>query len=132
MALQNITVNAMITTTSNKTKENYAPRKTAYLKVAEEDKGRLISFGVPEYTSREGESFFCVKLTDSLKLWDNNSSYKTIDTTVNAPNFRTTENVMMKMNIIKGNKDNNDFYRLNAIQCEVNNIETITETNPFE
>ena len=34
MALDNITINAMITTTSNKTKENYAPRKTAFLKVA--------------------------------------------------------------------------------------------------
>ena len=29
MALDNITINAIITTTSNKTKENYAPRKTA-------------------------------------------------------------------------------------------------------
>lgn len=132
MALQNITVNAMITTTSNKTKENYAPRKTAYLKVAEEDKERLISFGVPEYTSQEGEPFFCVKLTDSIKIWDRNGKYQTIDTSVNAPNFKTNENAMLKMNIIKGNKDNNDFYRLNAIQGEVNNIETITETNPFE
>lgn len=132
MALQNITINAMITTTSNKTKENYAPRKTAYLKVAEEDRGRLISFGVPEYTSKEGESFFCVKLTDSIKLWDRQGNFKTIDTTVNAPNFKTTENVMMRMNIIKGNKNNNDFYRLNAIQGEVENIETIKETNPFE
>lgn len=132
MALQNITINAIITTTSNKTKENFAPRKTAFLKVADEDKGRLISFGVPEYTSKDGESFFCVKLTDSVKLWDRTGGYQTIDTTVNDPNFRTTENVMMKMNIIKGNKNNNDFYRLNAIQCEVENIETIKETNPFE
>lgn len=132
MALQNITINAMITTTSNKTKENHAPRKTAYLKVAEEDKGRLISFGVPEYTSHEGESFFCVKLTDSLKLWDRTGGYQTINTTVNTPNFKTSENVMMKMNIIKGNKNNNDFYRLNAIKGEVENIETIKETNPFE
>lgn len=132
MALQNITINAMITTTSNKTKENYAPRKTAYLKVADEDKGRLIAFGVPEYTSCEGETFFCVKLTDTVKLWDRADGFQTIDTTVNAPNFRTTENIMIKMNIIKGNKNNNDFFRLNAIQGEVENIETIKETNPFE
>ncbi|MCQ2966742.1 MAG: hypothetical protein MJ250_08440 [Alphaproteobacteria bacterium] len=132
MALENITIQGMITTTSNKTKENFAPRKTAFLKVAEEDKGRLITFGIPEYTSREGETFFCVKLTDSVKLWDKNGGYQTIDTTVNAPNFKTTENVMLRMNIVKGNKNHNDFYRLNAIQCEVENIETIKETNPFE
>ena len=132
MALQNITINAMITTTSNKTKENFAQRKTAFLKVAEEDRGRLISFGVPEYTSQDGESFFCVKLTDSVKLWDRAGGFGTIDATVNAPNFITTENVMFKMNIIKGNKNNNDFYRLNAIQGEVEDIETIKEASPFE
>ena len=70
MALDNITINAIITTTSNKTKENYAPRKTAFLNVAEEDRERLISFGVPEYVSKEGEKFFCVKLTDEVKLWN--------------------------------------------------------------
>lgn len=132
MALENITINAIITTTSNKTKENFAPRKTAFLKVADEDKGRLISFGVPEYTSKDGESFFCVKLTDIVKLWNKNGQYVTIDTTVDAPNFKTTEDIMLRMNIIKGNKNHNDFYRLNAIQCEVENIETIKETNPFE
>lgn len=132
MALENITINAIITATCNKNKENYAPRKTAYLKVAEEDKGRLISFGVPEYTSKDGESFFCVKLTDSIKLWNRQGEYQTIDTTVNAPNLRTNENVMLKMNIVKGNKHNNDYYRLNAILCEVENIETFKETNPFE
>ena len=132
MALQNIIINAIITTTSNKTKEHFAPRKTAYLKVADEDKERLISFGVPEYKSKDGESFFCVKLADSVKLWDRNGKYTTIDTSVNAPNFKTIDNAMLQMNIIKGNKNNNDFYRLNAIQGEEENIETIKETNPFE
>lgn len=132
MALQNITIEAIITATSNKQKENFAQRKTAFLKVADEDRNRLISFGVPEYTSKDGESFFCVKLTDSLKLWDRKGEYKEINTTVDDPNFKTTDNVMLKMNIIKGNKHNNDFYRLNAILGEVDNIETIKETNPFE
>lgn len=132
MTLDNITINAMITTTSNKTKENFAPRKTAFLKVADEDKARLITFGVPEYTSKDGESFFCVKLTDALKLWDKKGECQTIDTSVEAPNLKTTENVMLRMNIIKGNKNHNDFYRLNAIQGEAENIETIKETNPFE
>lgn len=132
MALDNITINAIITTTSNKTKENFAPRKTAFLNVAEEDRERLISFGVPEYVSKEGQKFFCVKLTDEVKLWNRKGEYVTIDTTVNAPNFKTTENVMLRMNIVKGNKNHNDFYRLNAIQCEGDNIETIKETNPFE
>ena len=132
MALNNITINAIITATSNKTKENYAPRKTAFLNVAEEDKERLIAFGVPEYTSKEGEKFFCVKLTDKVKLWNRQGEYTTIEATIDAPNFKTTENVMLRMNIIKGNKNHNDFYRLNAIQCEGDNIETIKETNPFE
>ena len=132
MALDNITINAIITTTSNKTKENFAPRKTAFLNVAEEDRERLISFGVPEYESKEGQKFFCVKLTDEVKLWNRKGEYVTIDTTVTAPNFKTTENVMLRMNIVKGNKNHNDFYRLNAIQCEGDNIETIKETNPFE
>lgn len=132
MTLDNITINAIITTTSNKTKENFAPRKTAFLNVAEEDRERLIAFGVPEYTSKEGQKFFCVKLTDSVKLWNRNGEYVTIDTTVDAPNFKTTENVMLRMNIVKGNKSHKDFYRLNAIQCEGDNIETIKETNPFE
>ena len=81
MTLNNIIIKAMITTTSNKTKEHFAPRKTAFLKVS---------------------------------------------------NFKTTEHVMFPVNIIKGNKHNNDFYRLNAILCEEDNIETIKETNPFE
>ena len=132
MTMDNITINAIITTTSNKTKENFAPRKTAFLKVAEEDRERLSSFGVPEYTSKEGEAFFCVKLTDCVKLWNKQGEYQTIDTTVNDPNFKTTENVMLRMNIVKGNKNRNDFYRLNAIQGDVENIETIKETNPFE
>lgn len=132
MALNNIIVKAMITTTSNKTKEHFVPRKTAFLKVADVDRDRLISFGVPEYRSKDGEPFFCVKLTDSIKLWDKNGNFLEIDTSVNAPNFKTTENVMFNVNIIKGNKNNNDFYRLNAILCEEENIETIKETNPFE
>lgn len=132
MALENITINAIITATSNKQKEDFAPRKTAFLKVAEEDRNRLIAFGVPEYTSKDGESFFCVKLTDSVKLWNRKGEYVTIETTVDSPNFKTTENVMLRMNIIKGNKNHNDFYRLNAILCEADNIETIKETNPFE
>ena len=131
MALNNIIIKASITATSNKTKEHFAPRKTAYLKVADEDKERLISFGIPEYTSKDGETFFCVKLADSVKLWDNYGNHITIDTSVNTQNFKTTENVMLEMSIIKGNKHNNDFYRLNAILCEVENIETIKETNPF-
>lgn len=131
MTLNNIIIKASITTTSNKTKEHFAPRKTAFLKVADVDRDRLISFGVPEYTSKDGEPFFCVKLADSVKLWDSYGNHTTIDTSVNAPNFKTTENVMLRMNIIKGNKHNNDYYRLNAILCEEDNIETIKETNPF-
>ena len=132
MALDNITINAIITTTSNKTKENYAPRKTAFLNVAEEDRERLISFGVPEYVSKEGEKFFCVKLTDEVKLWNREGKYTTIDATIDAPNFKTTENVMLRMNIVKGNKNHNDFYRLHASRVVCWNIETIKETNPFE
>lgn len=131
MTLQNITIYANITSTSNKTKEHFTPRKTAFLKVSDVDKESLISFGIPEYTSKNGESFFCVKLADSIKLWDGAGRYKTLDTSVNAPNFKTSEDVMFLMNIIKGNKHNNDFYRLNAILCEEENIETIKETNPF-
>ena len=119
MTLNNIIINASITTTSNNTKEHFAPRKTAFLKVADVDKERLISFGIPEYTSKNGESFFCVKLADSVKLWDSYGNHTSIDATVNAPNFKTSE---FQMNIIKGN---NDFYRLNAILCEEENIETI-------
>lgn len=131
MTLNNIVIYASITTTSNKTKQHFTPRKTAFLKVADVDIERLISFGIPEYTSKNGESFFCVKLADSIKLWDGAGRYKTLDTSVNAPNFKTTEDVMFQMNIIKGNKHNNDYFRLNAIQCEEVNIETIEETNPF-
>ena len=131
MTLQNITIYANITSTSNKTKEHFTPRKTAFLKVSDVDKESLISFGIPEYTSKNGESFFCVKLADSIKLWDGAGRYKTLDTSVNAPNFKTSEDVMFPMNIIKGNKHNNDFYRLNGILCEEENIETIKETNPF-
>lgn len=130
MALNNITINAIITSTSNKTKENFTPRKTAFLQVAEEDKGRLISFGIPEYTSKDGQKFFCVKLPDTIKLWDSKGNYKTMDTSVNAPNFRTSD-FMLRMNIIKGNKNHNDFFRLNAILGEDENVETIQETNPF-
>ena len=131
MTLNNIIIKASVTATSNKTKEHFAPRKTAYLKVADEDRERLISFGIPEYKSKEGESFFCVKLADSVKLWDRDGNHLTIDTSVNTQNFKTTENVMLEMSIVKGNKHNNDFYRLNAILCGEVNIETIKETNPF-
>lgn len=131
MALDNITINAIITTTSNKQKDNFIPHKTAFLNVAEEDKARLQAFGLQEYTSKDNVNFFCVKLPDKIKLWNNHGEFVELDTSVNTPNFKTRENVMLKMNVIKGNKNNNDFYRLNAILCEVEDIETIKETNPF-
>lgn len=131
MALQSINIYASITSTSNKTKAPFTPRKTAFLKVSDVDEERLISFGIRGYTTKNGDTFFCVKLADSIKLWNGAGRYKTLDTTVNAPNFKTTEDVMYPMSIIKGNKNNNDFYRLTAILCKDENIETIKETNPF-
>ena len=47
-------------------------------------------------------------------------------------NFKTPDNVMLPLNIIKGNHKNNDFFRLQAIMItDQKQIEEIKPENPF-
>ena len=132
--MENVIINGFISTTSNKQNKEFkveTPQKTAYLVLNTVNKKLLEDFGLTPYTSKEGEDFFCVKVVNQLKLYLNNSNVVLdYDATVNDPNFKTE--VPVRMNIIKGEKNKNVFYRLQALQVdEITDLVTIEATNPF-
>lgn len=141
--MESITILGTITTTSNKQNPEFkaeTPAKTAYLHVDEANKQKLIDFGLTAYTPKKAdettglkEDFFIVKLTQALKMYNKtvkNAKPTDLPCTVNDPNFRTDE--ALQLNIIKGEKSNNEFFRLNAVLVSrPNNIELLEAENPF-
>lgn len=141
--MESMTILATITTTSNKQSTEFkaeTPSKTAYLHVDEANKQKLIDFGLTMYTPKtpneetgEIEDYFIVKLTQSLKLYkntDKKAKPTEFPCGITEPNFFTDE--ALEMNIIKGEKSNNEFFRLNAIKVNrVNNLQLLEASNPF-
>lgn len=139
--MENLVINAAITATSNKQTEKFNvvnKRKSVYLVPnTKEDEKSLIDFGLTEYESeKDKKSFFVVKSSDIIKVWNGDLHVDNILSSVNDPNFKFIDNIVTQINIIKSEKNGNTFYRINAINLptgfgldEV--IEEVKETSPF-
>ena len=134
--MENLIIKGQITATSNKVNEDYKtdnPTKTAYVTVTD---GNIIqamkNFGLTEYSSKQDESrFFIIKLPQQLTLVKGNHMRK-MSGDVESPNIKTKDDTDFKMNIIKGRKKGNDFFRLQAIaDNEYSDVEQILMENPF-
>lgn len=133
--MENIVIEGIISTTSNKQSKEFRvenPQKTAYLELDEVNAKKLEDFGVSKYTSKDGDDFFCLKVVEKLKLYFEDKTNASVehDASVNAPNFKTEGKV--RMNIIKGEKTGNVFYRLQALLITTQNeLVEIEAENPF-
>ena len=142
--LTNLTFKGQITATSKKQDGDYKqeiPTKTAYVTTDEETAKKLVEFGLQEYTSKADQtSFFILKFPASLMVYyKSGAKEKRPDLSqitlegLETNNFKTPDEKLIGMNIIKGNHKNNDFFRLQAIQVEqMEDIEEIIPENPFE
>ena len=133
--MENIVIEGIISTTSNKQSKDFKvkkKKKTAYLELDEVNEKKLEAFGVSKYTSKDGDDFFCLKVVEKLKLYFDDKTNVSVEhyAGINAPNFKTTGKV--KMNVIKGEKTGNVFYRLQALMITTENeLVEIEAENPF-
>lgn len=141
--MENLVFEGQITATSKKQGEDFKqeiPTKTAYVVTDEETAKKLEAFGLQKYTSKEDNgSFFIMKFPFNLMVYlPNGFGEKRPDLSqitfegIETNNFKTPDELPLKMNVIKGNHKNNDFFRLQAIRLEnENDIEEIKPENPF-
>ena len=141
--MENIIVQGQITATSKKTAGDFSqvtPTKTAYVTTDAANAKKLEEFGLQKYSSKNNqEDFFIIKLPANLMVYTPNGyGQKRPDLSqievngVETNNFKTPEDKLLSMNIIKGNHKNNDFFRLQAIRIEdESDIEEIMPENPF-
>lgn len=141
--MENLVFLGQVTATSKKQGEDFKqeiPTKTAYVTTDEETAKKLEAFGLQKYTSKEDQgSFFIMKFPSNLMIYLTNGfgkkrpdlsqiTFEGIETN----NFKTPDGLHLKMNVIKGNHKNNDFFRLQAIRLEhESDIEEIKPENPF-
>lgn len=140
--MENIIVEGMITATSKKNSGDFKqeiPTKTAYVTTDETNAKRLEDFGVTKYTSKDGEDYFILKFPSNVMVYTPNGfgqkrpdlSQVTLEG-VETNNFKTPDDKMLSLNVIKGNHKNNDFFRLQAIRLtDLTDIEEIKPENPF-
>lgn len=139
--MENLVIKATITATSNKQTAKFNvenKRKSVYLSPnTKEDENSLIDFGLTKYVSeKDKKSFFVVKSSDIIKVWNGDLHVDNILSSVNDPNFKYIDNVVTEINIIKSEKTGNTFYRINAINLPIGFgldevIEEVKETSPF-
>lgn len=132
--MENLIIEGIISTTSNKQSSEFKvekPQKTAYLLLDKENADKLEKFGVRRYTSKTGEDFYCLKIVEQLKVYfDKSKASITVDAGVDVANFKTEK--VIKMNVIKGEKTGNTFYRLQALLLnELEDLVQIEAENPF-
>lgn len=136
--------NIKISTTSNKVDGKFkqeVPTKTAYLTTDEQTAKELEAFGLQKYTSKEdNEDFFILKLANKLRVYypDGHNELRQdlsnveIDGTETF-NFKTNDDSVISVNVVKGENMGNVFYRLQAILVDsASVIEPIEPENPFE
>ena len=132
--MENLIIEGIISTTSNKQSSEFKvekPQKTAYLLLDKENADKLEKFGVRKYTSKTGEDFYCLKIVEQLKVYfDKSKASITVDAGVDVANFKTEK--VIKMNVVKGEKTGNTFYRLQALLLnELEDLVQIEAENPF-
>lgn len=140
--MENLIVEGKITATSKKNDDRFKQEvltKTAYVSTDEHNAQLLEQFGLTKYTSKDGENYFIIKFPATLMVYTPNGFgekrpdlSQVIHEGVETNNFKTPDDKMLKLNIIKGNHMNNDFFRLQAIRVEhASDIEEIAPENPF-
>lgn len=138
--MKNINVKINITATSNKQNSQFKvenPKKSVYITPKNEtEKKKLLSFGLTEYTSKDGECFFIVKATDEIKCWLNGQVVEKLPASIEDPNFKFEPKKFLTVNIIQGENMNNKFYRINAIKFDNDTLlqhvyQPIEEECPF-
>ena len=137
--LDNILITGIITATSNRQSDMYNtdPRKTAYLKVdKEEDRDKLVEFGLVEYTTKDTEEpFFIVKMSEEVSLYMRNkkSPISKLDTSSLSENFETIKPVGIAILKGKSNKGKNTYNRIYALKVDSQSDIVVREPqNPFE
>ena len=140
--MENIIVKGQVTATSKKQSGDFAqevPTKTAYVSTDESNTKLLEDFGLTKYTSKDNENYFIIKFPANVMVFTPNGYGKKrpdlsrieVDG-VETNNFKTPDDKLLSLNIIKGNYKNNDFFRLQAIRIETDDdIEEIKPENPF-
>lgn len=123
-----------ISSTSKKEKEFKSNRLTAYIVPAnEQEKNKMIEFGLNPYTSADDETFFIMKTSAKIRLYmDNSNGYVELDGTDQGDLFKTKSNEIVKINVIVGENKGNKFYRLQSILDKNNAITKIESENPFD
>lgn len=136
--MENIIILGKITATSKKSDGKFkqeTPTKTAYVEAKDRiEKEKLVKFGLREYTSAaDGNNFFIIKLPQNVAVYVGESDEPfDIDGSTETANFKTADHIYTAINIIKGEKDGNEFYRLQAIMVsDSSQIEMIEKQNPF-
>ena len=141
--MENLIIEGQITATSKKQSGDFSqdiPTKTAYVRTDEVNAKKLVDFGLTKYTSKDNnEPFFIMKFPANLMVYLPNGFgekrpylSQIIFEGIETNNFKTSDNKLLKLNIIKGNHKNNDFFRLQAIRLESeSDIEEIKPENPF-
>lgn len=130
--LKSIIVQGVITSTSDKGNERFhtsTPQKTAYIETDLTNTKLLEDFGLRKYTSKEtGVNFFIVKLSQNVSHYVNKQLVDTISGLAGEGNHNfTTGERLVGLEIIKGTSDfGNDFYRLTAINGEIQEVERRT------
>lgn len=145
-----IIVDVNITATSNRTDDGFKQKnggtKTFYFNpVNEEERQKLIDFGMTEYTpdatidEPNPTPFFVAKSIKDLKIFTSKDNFYTIDCSVsNSNNYCNKEGKQstIALTFVKSSqKGINDFYRVSAIMGKEEfdtMFDTIKPTNPFE
>lgn len=132
--MENKVFTVQISSTSKKEKEFKSNRLTAYIiPASENDKNKMIEFGLNPYTSADDETFFIMKTSSKIRLYmDNSNGYVELDGTVEGDLFKTKPNETVKINVILGENKGNKFYRLQSILDTDNAITKIESENPFD
>src|SRR5699024_12256006 len=129
--MENIVIKGIITATSKKnndeTFKQEVPTKTAFVSTDEENAKKLEEFGLTKYTSKEGDDYFIIKFPANLMVYlpngfgkkrpDLSQIYIKDDETGEyneTNNFKTPDEKMLPLKIIKENHKNKDIYKLQA------------------
>lgn len=127
-----LNIKGIITATSHKQSDKFAtqnPRKSVYLKLDEANAKRAKEFGMQEYTSKNGESFFILKASELVKLYNQDGLHGTANGNADDDsNNWTSGDKEVGLAIFRGENKGNVFLRLFAIQGE---LEEVQPENPF-
>lgn len=131
--METITLQAIITNTSKKQSGKFTsanPRKSVYLDIVESDKKKALDFGMREYSSKEGESFFITKASGEVKVYNYDGKITDVlsgGIEEESQNF-SSDGAVVHISLMKSENAGNEFIRMYAVLGEL--IENAPE-NPF-